>query len=406
MSTPALKPRVTMIIRDMVAIGGAQLNALRLAMRVCSMGLDISLIGYGTEKASREHLRRYSIDSDIPIQFISPPSRVFQRIAKYFPNMIFLLPCLHMLWRRRKHYDILHGPLLMESGLVCGLATLFTGKPSIVKLGSAGRYGDVQRALKGPLRLFRRAVFMQISKFVCLTQEIENELFQDLRIQRSRCVLIRNGVDTQRFRPGTPDQKLKFRKDLGIASSSKIVISVGRLEKKKRIDFLLKAWRTVVDRRGDSAHLLIVGDGTLRNGLEELSRRLKITDWVTFYGNSEDISVLMQGADIFALPSVSEGLANVFLEAMASALPLVTTHTPGNTEILTHEDNALLFPEEDLDAFSGSIVSLLEDEALAGRMGQTARRNVEMHFGIEKIARQYISLYHDMGYGTLALENT
>ena len=238
---------------------------------------------------------------------------------------------------------------------------------------------------------------MHISKFVCLTEEIENELFQDLRIQRNRCVLIRNGVDTRLFRPGTPEQKLRIKKDLGLKTSSKIVICVGRLEKKKRIDFLLKAWRSVIEQRGEAVHLLIVGDGTLRSSLEVLSKRLKIADRVTFYGNSKDISVLMQGADLFALPSVSEGLANVFLEAMASALPLVTTHTPGNTEILTHGDNALLFQEEDLNALSESIIYLLENEAVASGMGLSARRTVEMHYDVEKIARQYIHLYHDLG---------
>lgn len=391
-----------MIIRDMEAIGGAQLNALRLATRLHSMGLDISVIGYGPETASREHLQRYSINPDIPVQFIAPPSRVFQKIAGFFPNIIFLMPCLHKLWRHRKHYDILHGPLLMESGLVCGLATLLTGKPSLVKLGSAGRYGDVRRALKGYFRFIRRSLFRRISKFVCLTREIEDELFKDLLIPRSRCVLIRNGVDTRLFRPGTPEQKIRFRQDLGLKGTSKIVICVGRLEKKKRIEFLLQAWRSIVYKAGGSAQLLIVGDGTLRNSLEALCRRLHIAERVTFYGNSEDISVLMQGADLFALPSVSEGLANVFLEAMASALPLVTTDTPGNREILTHGENALLFPEKNLDAFSEGMLTLLENEAFARRMGQSGRRCVETHYDIEKIARQYVRLYHDMVHGTIA----
>ena len=123
---------------------------------------------------------------------------------------------------------------------------------------------------------------------------------------------------------------------------------------------------------------------------------MKIADRVTFYGNSEDISLLMQGADLFALPSVSEGLANVFLEAMASALPLVTTHTRGNAEILTHGDNALLFQEENIDGLTKGILYFLEDDGVARSMGLSARRTVERHFDIEKIARQYGRLYHGL----------
>ncbi|MFC1579335.1 glycosyltransferase family 4 protein [Thermodesulfobacteriota bacterium] len=393
MTGPSSQPRIAMIIQNIDVIGGAQLNALRLAARLRRIGFPITLVGYGTRE-SREHLERFSIDPHIPTHFVSPPAGVFRKVSKYFPNIFFLLPCLRILWKHRMEYDILHGPLLMESGLVCGLAALLTRKPSLVKLGSAGRYGDVRRALKGPFQPFRRAVFKHISKFVCLTEEIKDELFQDLRIRPDRFVLIRNGVDTRLFQPGTPEQKLSVRKDLGLAATSKIVICVGRLEEKKRIDFLLKAWQSVVEKKRGAVHLLIVGDGTLRNSLGELSKRLKIADRVTFYGNSENISLLMQGADLFALPSVSEGLANVFLEAMASGLPLVTTHTPGNTEILTHGDNALLFQEENIDELAENIMYLLENEAVTKRMGRSARRTVERHFDVEDIALQYGRLYH------------
>jgi len=384
-----------LVIKDLLAVGGAQLNALRLATQLKQVGFPVMLMGYGDHRSIKQHMARFNISSDIPVYPIAPVSEnLFGKLSVYWPNIFFALPCFFKLWKYRKRFDILHGPLLMESGLLCALTSIFLGKPSLVKIGSAGCYGDVRRALRVAASPPRRKLFKRITKFVCLTKEIEDELVNELEVPREKLIRIPNGVDIQRFRPVNREQKRKIRTNMGVNPDEKVILFVGRLELKKRVDFLLKAWEKVQAARNGNDRLLIVGDGSLRPELEKLRDEMENRKTVIFYGESENITPIMQVADIFVLPSVSEGLANVFLESMASALPVIATNTNGNAEILKHHENALLFQEEDIHELSDTILYLLKHEAVAAKLGENARRLVEERFNLASVVKQYTKLYH------------
>jgi glycosyltransferase involved in cell wall biosynthesis len=388
------KPRIVILIRDITAIGGAQLNALRLASQLVQAGFPLTLMGRGDYLSIKQHLARFNIASDIPISPIAPPSRNFiKNLSEYWPNIFFILPCFLKLWEYRKRFDILYAPLLMESGLLCAFASIFLGKPSVVKIGSAGPYGDVQRALRVATSAPRRKIFKRITKFVCLTKEIKDELLNELDIPYDKLIGIPNGVDIQMFRPVNPKQKRELRANMCVNSDEKIVLFVGRLELKKRVDILLNAWEKLQVARNVNARLLIVGDGSLRPELTKLRDKMESWKTVTFYGESEQIPLIMQAADIFVLPSISEGLANVFLESMASGLAIIATNTNGNAEILKNHENALLFQEEDIQELSDTILYLLEHDAVAKRLGKNARRVVEDRFSLSRVVKQYIVLY-------------
>ena len=391
------KPRIMLLIKDLQAVGGAQLNALRLASQLKQSGFQVMLMGYGDHRTIKQHLSRFNISSEIPIYPIAPFSaHFFGKLSVYWPNIFFVLPCFYKLWKNRRRFDIVHGPLLMESGLVCALSSILIGKPSIVKIGSAGKYGDVKRALRVAATAIRRMLFRRITKFVCLTKEIEDELVKELYVPSDKLVRIPNGVDIQRFKPADPQQRKKIRENMGIMPDEKVILFVGRLELKKRVDFLLKAWQAVQSDRNTNERLLIVGEGRLHSELKQLTEKLKIDKKVTFFGESDNVIPLMQAADLFVLPSVSEGLANVFLESMAVALPIVATNTIGNCEILKHKKNAVLFEEENIQDLSNAILYLLQNEEVAGNLGQSARRYVKEHFNLNNIVIQYAELYNKL----------
>jgi glycosyltransferase involved in cell wall biosynthesis len=389
------KPRILMLIRDLQAVGGAQLNAIRLAARLNQIGYPVMLMGYGSLPSIRRHLARFKINLELPLLPIPAPSgQLIGKLAHYWPNIFFILPCFLRLLKHRRRFDILHGPLLMESGLLCALASIFLAKPSIVKIGSAGRYGDVRRASRASASGIRCRLFKRITKFVCLTKEIEDELVNQLKIPYEKIIRIPNGIDTRRFCPVNRKQKLKLRAELGFNSDGKIILFVGRLELKKRVQFLLKAWEKVQTARNGHDRLLIVGDGRLRPELEKLKDAMKSRATVTFFGESENITPIMQAADIFVLPSVSEGLANVLLESMASALPVIATNTRGNTEILKHNETALLFQEENIRDLSDAILYLIEHDAFASNLGENARRQAKECFNISSVVNEYNKLYY------------
>ncbi|MFC1866772.1 glycosyltransferase family 4 protein [Thermodesulfobacteriota bacterium] len=387
------KPRIALIIRDLHKLGGAQLNSIRLASRLRQMGHEVLIIGYGTRKKVSDYFSRYGIETDLLTCLIPPPDTGLRKILNRWPNIFFLVPCLFQLWKRRSQYDLVHGSLLMESGMVCAFAAMLFHKPSLVKLGSAGIYGDVQRAYKNSLKRLLKKLYTHINKFVCLTHEIEIELSTSLGINNIKLIRIPNGVDIDFYFPATEEEKLKLKRSFGLDKHGTLALFAGRLEVKKRLNFLLDAWRIVCQDNNNHPHLVIIGEGSLRKELDEYVHKLKLDRRVTFYGESGEIASLMRAADIFILPSVSEGIANVLLESMATALPIVATDTVGNNEILAHRKSALLFSENRRDKLAESILYLLKNPESAQKIGAAGRKTVEKKYCIQRIAEAYSALY-------------
>ncbi len=386
-----------MIIRDINVTGGAQLSALRMIFYLKKLGYKVTLMGYGNIEGIRNHLNQYNIELNIKI--IPIPvfrTNLYNRIAKKYPNLLFCLPCLYMLWKFRGSYDVIHGSLLLESGITCALAAIFINKPSVVKLGSAGEYGDVYRLLKNKMGAFYRLLLKHINKFVCLTDEIESELTDLLNIPLNKTIKIPNGVDLNVYCPPTRLRKDELKKKLGYKLSQKVVLYVGRLSEKKRVSFLLDAWKVVCKKTNVPIHLRIMGDGELKDHLEMYIDKLELSNTVYLSGSSESVASVFQVADLFVLASVSEGLSNALLEAMATSVPTITTYSKGNLEFLTHKKNAMLFSREDKEGLSKHILELIENDNLSKSIGISGFRTVEQRFNIENVVKQYTQLYDEL----------
>ena len=135
--------------------------------------------------------------------------------------------------------------------------------------------------------------------------------------------------------------------------------------------------------------LLIVGDGPYRSALEELTEDTQSKSVVSFAGrkDKEQVRQYYQKADVFVLPSLSEGMPNVVLEAMASGLPIVMTPCEGSKELVT--DNGII---SSLENFAENLVKICIDEKLRQTMGQNSLVNVEKNFQWESIANRYINV--------------
>ncbi|MFN3477058.1 MAG: glycosyltransferase, partial [Candidatus Methylomirabilales bacterium] len=147
---------------------------------------------------------------------------------------------------------------------------------------------------------------------------------------------------------------------------------------------------------------LIVGEGPLRPSLEQLSQELGLAR-CRFTGFREDIPNLLWLMDVFALPSILEGLPQVLLEALAAARPVVATRIDGITEVVQHGTTGLLVPPQDPTALADAIILLLKDQGLARRLGEAGRKLVEDRFAlsrmIEKVDRFYMTLLQKKGLG-------
>lgn len=223
-----------------------------------------------------------------------------------------------------------------------------------------------------------RAVLRGASHIAFCTPAAEEFVTELLGRTYSPASLIPYGIDTERFKPA-PTHKITARKTFGLPEPSQIVLFAGRLVEKKGVDLLLE-----VIRRMPSYHFFMVGDGPLRPEPEE-----NLT-WIPFLP-PEQMAMVYQAADVFFLPSHSEGFPLAILEAMASGLPIVTSRGQTFGEILEREGAGAL-SERDPGTFCQVLSQIVETPALADSMRIRARNLVERDYSISGVGARYLEL--------------
>jgi len=203
------------------------------------------------------------------------------------------------------------------------------------------------------------------------------------------------GVDSGRFAPSA-EARARVRHDLGIGDRP-LVVSAGRLVKKKGFDVLIEAadrlkasWPDIV--------VAIAGDGDLR---DDLARQAAPGGVVRLLGNQsqDQIAALCAAADAVAVPSVHDeagnvdGLPNFALEALASATPVVATRVGGLPQAITDGETGILVAERDASGLAQALHLLLSDPIRRAAIGRTARAEVEGRFGWSRVAERLEAAY-------------
>jgi len=167
-----------------------------------------------------------------------------------------------------------------------------------------------------------------------------------------------------------------------------MVGTVGRLSEVKQQDVLLRAFARVVQRVRD-VHLVLVGDGPMRDTLGELAKELKVADRVHFAGYQAQPEAYLRAMDVFALTSCSEGTPLSILEAWAAGLPVVASAVGGIPELVKDGTTGLLVPFGDEEVLCHALCTVLTDKDRAQRMGDAGRRVVQAGFDVGRIAEVY-----------------
>ena len=196
------------------------------------------------------------------------------------------------------------------------------------------------------------------------------------------------GMDLSRFRTGTP--ATAFRLKYGVPRRPTIAY-VGRLDKEKNLDVLVRALPRV-RRRISDAQLMLVGTGDQRHRLESLAARLGVADALVFTGfvDDADLPAGYAAADVFVNAGTAELQSLVTLEAMATGLPVLGAEASALPHLVHHGDNGLLFPPGDHDTLAEHLVTVLSDHTRAKAMGVRSRALAEEH----DIARTVAAFEH------------
>jgi glycosyltransferase involved in cell wall biosynthesis len=189
----------------------------------------------------------------------------------------------------------------------------------------------------------------------------------------------------------------RFRRELGLARGDLLVVTVGRAIPVKGWDVLLGAFQRIV-AECPTARLALVGgidskeDCGFAGMVQGLVQQAGLTEKVHFVGRRSDVAVCLAAADVFVLPSRSEGQPLALMEAMASGLPCIATAVGGIPETIAHRENGLLFERENVGALTSLLRSVLSDAALRRRLAQAAKDS-STAFGIEPYVESLLSLY-------------
>ncbi|HBU69163.1 MAG TPA: hypothetical protein DEE98_02145 [Elusimicrobia bacterium] len=363
-------------------VGGTEKQALSLAKSLKNTGVSVIV-------ATRQSpgLRKEEIIEGIPVY------RLFSPGKGRFASLFFSLSLFLFLISRRADYDIIHCHLISTLAAVSAFAAKLLNKRLIVKLGGRGSIGDVnhitKQALAGNFKL--NLIKRKASFFVCPTADIAGEL-AEAGVEREKIRTIYNGVDTGVYRPAGGSSQIEALKNKLFKGSGKFICFTGRLSPEKNPALLMEAFIPLAAKFKEY-NLAFVGAGPLENTLRKTAKENNLDERILFTGSTDNVAEYLQACEIFAITSLSEGLPNAMLEAMACGLPVVASNVGGCAEFISDMVNGVLFESKNASQLSAKLEMLIKDPALADRISENARGYVAKTCGLSSVTGEYIKLY-------------
>lgn len=226
----------------------------------------------------------------------------------------------------------------------------------------------------------------RVDGVVAISQSISN-LLVDAGVEKNKIRCIASGIESGKF------ENIRAR-----TKAAENLVEIGclaGLEERKGLGYLLESV-ALLKADGMKVRCQIAGDGPQRAHLEEEVQRLSLRGDVHFLGFITDTTEFFAGVDIFAMPSLFEGLGVAALEAMAAGKPVVATRVGGLTESVLDGVTGFLVPPRDSASLASAIAKLVRAPALAEAMGQQGRDRARQHFSLQNMARQNESYYHEL----------
>ncbi|MBI5631762.1 MAG: glycosyltransferase [Elusimicrobia bacterium] len=215
-------------------------------------------------------------------------------------------------------------------------------------------------------------------------------LLRRLWYNPARVKTIYNGVDIAQW-PVSKLERQQKRLELRLGAQDILIGSIGRLDAQKGHEYLIEALALLKTRY--PVRCAILGEGPQRPVLEKLIRKLNLERHVWLLGERPDVVHWLSSFDLFALPSLWEGLPNALLEAMALGLPVVASSVDGIPEALRDGQSGLLVPPKDAAALARKMAQLLDDPGLKSRLGEGAKAAITERFKLIDMIANYESAY-------------
>jgi len=363
--------------------GGAQEHLYNLVTRIDRERYDVSIISLSNGAAVRRLER-----TGLPVCVIDEPDdgAAIDAVAAQLAAV---------------NADVVHGHMyraeIVGTQAAWRLAGAARQRPYVVNTVHSSRVRpDEDRALL-------RRLTPKMDHLIAVSRAIVRKLEDEGRVG-APVSLIYNGVDMQRY--DHQEACCTLREEYDIPESAPIVGVIARLEPEKGHPTLLEAWTRVLTSVPD-AHLLVVGEGSRRDALEEQAASLGLLGSdpsnprsdlgrrVIFTGRRDDVPAVTAALDIAVLPSYREAQGLSILEAMALSRPVVASAVGGIPEMIEDGRSGLLVPPHDRDALARAVSRLLLDHPYADMLGRAGRELVHERFCVELMVRAVESIYDE-----------
>jgi len=278
--------------------------------------------------------------------------------------------------------DVVHCHSRRGADLLGGLAASYADIPAVV----SRRVDNTEMRLMATLR------YRPFRKIIAISEAIAAVL-REHGVEDERIAVIRSAVDSDAFAV-EPDRD-KFRKEFGIDDGVLTIAAAGQLIPRKGHRYLLQAVADLVPRH-PPFRVVVFGEGYLNNQLRAQAASLGLGGVVQFAGFRDDLDDFIGCFDLMVHPASAEGLGVAVLKAAAAGLPVVGFDAGGLSEAIEHGKTGLLVEAEDVDALSGAIATLMNDEEARRQMGAAGRDRMRQAFSIAAMADQHVALYESL----------
>ena len=300
------------------------------------------------------------------------------------------------LWPLLRWADIVHSHLLKADAFTAPFAVLAGRRRRLL----SGKHNDERALLKPWVGRVHGLLGRLPVCTVVLSDHVGRFVAEHGRVPLARQRRIYYGIDPSPFEQAADPRdgaRQAIRTELGAAEDDVVFTCVARFAPQKAHDVLLRAFAAARTEHGPGLRLWLVGDDPFGDGkqrAEALARELGLGADVTFLGIRRDVPQVLAASDVFVMASLWEGLGLVFLEAMATRLPVLASDVSAVPEVVEAERTGLLVPPGDPDALTSGILRLAGDPALREAFGDAGARRVRERFGLERMVEATLDLYH------------
>ena len=389
MSSRPSEPRIKVLrIISRMNIGGPAIHVTNL-----NSGLDpdryVSLLVSGTENPGEGSLRDLAESAGVEVTVIPQ----IRSAASLGPRDVLALFKLYRLMRRERP-QIVHTHE-SKAGFLGRLAARIAGVPIVLHT----HHGHVLRGYYGPLkswalRRMEQLLALLTDRLIAVSEQVKRDLVQ-YRVARSEKIsVVPLGFDLEPFL-SSEVHRGSFRREMNLNGSTRLVGIVGRLFPIKNHRLFLDA-AALVTAEEPASRFVVVGDGVLRQELDQYARDLSIRDMVIFTGWRRDLPRIYADLDVLVVSSDNEGTPVSAIESMASGCPVVATRVGGIPDVISDGDTGYLVPAGDADALASRILSLLRDDQEVSRLRAAARAFARDRYNLQRLISDIQAIYENL----------